>query len=1065
LDALTTLARPGGKFDAKALLGALKASQIHLDRLDKLGQIPTAHRADPALLAFAPAVEKLSNAQLAAVYQTFTSAEMELLQTALEREGQVNAKGSDARATALQLFTLQALVLKEVSNRVARGENMPGADALPTLSEQYGVKTTEVANHNHDITHANLRTLVEVGAQSATTREKTAGDMQSKLEARKLPELSARQMGDILRSAELTVNIDLDILIGENSAIAHPDRPMQNIFHLANQGVFPKGKEYLDQRNATERLLFPEMAGHDVNPDERPMYGALNVGRRELGAVPLTAGYGSAAIILKPEVAQRATYIAEDTFYSPVITMGSERREAFYKLLDQLVGDHFTKEFVGECRNPDSAQHQALEKWFDELATKPDSRTVEFDSIPGELRLTGEAKSVFTAHLIQVFGDKAATRTNMATFDNLEALIPNMETPTANSIAHAVQASTDGSRPRLHLSGIQYIEAQIQGPIVPSRDIAEIRINLDEIDESQHQALKNRMEIFTQTTGIRVNLIANFNRGKEVEALESVYAQNAVHNREHLDPTRIDDAVNRTDQDMSGSLMKLMQAEGSLRPMIPLLNGQTPLQGNALGKLIGKFHSAVEEARRNPGPHDNSEQELVNNAFKKAALPMLKLKGELLQKLETLHFDTPAQKTAFSNWVLSAGALRSPEELGIIHANAMRQAQALTELVNTHPTPSTGEVLQRMGEVTAQASTDLDHFMATLGQDVEFGADDKASELDRISFMSLALLQNAENPGDSLDRIRDLMTRPEQRQLAGQIDRVLQEPRIEQAPDFGKLNATHTLMELNVANLNRLTGHQYQAPTPFYGELSLLPPQTRTALQSVSPDLAQRIDTAHPPYPTFPTPTDPEKLPKTDTARREFLVKHLDVYMGHEQTFEKGTSVHGRGHIARAFVFANAMTNLLKEQGVEVDRNAVLCGIAGHDIGRRGGGTDAWEARSAEMTIGALREDYGPDGMGINYETAIADSIDAHRGQTLEALLLNAADSLDIGRTAKFDPEQFAFLHGKPGEVPTPEAQRVREQLAKEANLLQRLTNPLCMHRNVIITCRRMNFLQTRRKC
>jgi hypothetical protein len=45
------------------------------------------------------------------------------------------------------------------------------------------------------------------------------------------------------------------------------------------------------------------------------------------------------------------------------------------------------------------------------------------------------------------------------------------------------------------------------------------------------------------------------------------------------------------------------------------------------------------------------------------------------------------------------------------------------------------------------------------------------------------------------------------------------------------------------------------------------------------------------------------------------------------------------------------------------------------------------------------------------------------------------------------DPERFAFLHGGPGETPSPEARRMREQLAREADLLQRLTDPLCQAR------------------
>ena len=65
-------------------------------------------------------------------------------------------------------------------------------------------------------------------------------------------------------------------------------------------------------------------------------------------------------------------------------------------------------------------------------------------------------------------------------------------------------------------------------------------------------------------------------------------------------------------------------------------------------------------------------------------------------------------------------------------------------------------------------------------------------------------------------------------------------------------------------------------------------------------------------------------------------------------------------------------------------------------------------------------------------------------------MLLNAADSLDIGRTQEFDPDRFAFLHGKAGEVPSEKAQHIRRQLAVEADLLQRLTNPLCQYRQVM---------------
>ncbi len=115
-NAVKVLSSSTGPLDVKSLLESLKAAQTHADRLGKLGQLSEAQKGDSAWV-FAAAVESLSNTELAAAFEKFTSAEMDLLQTALIHEGETNPKAEDARKAAKQLFTLQALVLKEVSNR------------------------------------------------------------------------------------------------------------------------------------------------------------------------------------------------------------------------------------------------------------------------------------------------------------------------------------------------------------------------------------------------------------------------------------------------------------------------------------------------------------------------------------------------------------------------------------------------------------------------------------------------------------------------------------------------------------------------------------------------------------------------------------------------------------------------------------------------------------------------------------------------------------------------------------------------------------------------------------
>ena len=279
-DVLKTLAAPGS-LDAGKLLGLLKAQQTHLNRLDKLNQLTPAQKNDAdGLWMFTKEIENLSNAELSAIYQKFTSAEMDLLQTALIREGQINPKANDARMAASRLFDLQALILKEVSNRVSLSnlEDLRTANpedetlkddhiALPKkLSEQYGGAdgAATASTYGDDMTATNLGILVDVAARSATTRERTGVEEAQKLQKRGLDNVSPKELGDVLRSAEFTINMDPAILLGDNSIIANPNGHFKNIWHLADQGIKPQGDGYLAKRDGVEHTVFPEMSKHKL---------------------------------------------------------------------------------------------------------------------------------------------------------------------------------------------------------------------------------------------------------------------------------------------------------------------------------------------------------------------------------------------------------------------------------------------------------------------------------------------------------------------------------------------------------------------------------------------------------------------------------------------------------------------------------------------------------------------------------------------------------------------------------------------------------------------------------
>lgn len=105
-----------------------------------------------------------------------------------------------------------------------------------------------------------------------------------------------------------------------------------------------------------------------------------------------------------------------------------------------------------------------------------------------------------------------------------------------------------------------------------------------------------------------------------------------------------------------------------------------------------------------------------------------------------------------------------------------------------------------------------------------------------------------------------------------------------------------------------------------------------------------------------------------------------------------------------------------------------------------------------------MHERFGADTFGDDYEREFTAAIVGHASPTLESMLLNAADSLDIGRVTEFDFKYFPFLRGGEQEGPkalVPEYQNLRQALHEEADLLARMTDPLTQTRDL-----RMKLIQ-----
>lgn len=1092
-EVLRALTRPGGKLDANAILGNLMAARTQISRLANLGRL-AGPAGESTLRAFAPLVENMSNEELSAAYQCFMSAEMDLIQTALGHEGR--AGSANARAAASDLFDVQALILKEVSDRVTRGEGMPGADELRPLSRQFGPLSSAPADaqavppaageaqHEEHITHANLRTLVERGAQSATTRENMLEPFQSDMQARGLPpELSARAMGDIMRSAELTRNMSLGAIFTadlENSPLAPENdaRHMDTAFHLAERGQ--RGDDdntfYMKARNAVESSMFPELYTQGANPapaDAHPAYAALNLDLNPMGI----RAYGECVLVLRPEVAQRATYTADDSFYNmPISTDPQTRRPMLLALLaheEQTARAEnkppmLPESFYAEMADPSSARRQIFEKWCDSM-NRPEARS-ELLSITMPIELTDglnyDQKSYLDGMLLEVFIANEEIPRRMATHDSLETLLPGMATPTLGSLARA--AAQDGARGPVGLLGSRYIEAQIQGGIILSRDVAEIRIPASAC-RSLPAGWEEMADNFSSRTGIPITRIADDVRSEDAVMQRIADSNEASRDfaRAHFNRDSISRLADEIAEHPHQALADILSDNPFKTMPQAVRESLLELNGAALNKAMNKFHALVTQwteqpAIRPPGLGIDDESSLVTGAFQQIFSPLLEIKATLLTDMldenTGLRFDTQAQKANFTRWVMGSGALSLPEEMRMIHSASMDCAAALRELADKDPAPEAHAVLQSLIEVLQKHRPAIEQFLtAREQQGKEAGPDDRFAQISRMAFMGLSMLEHGEGGAESGTALANLLSRPEQRTLFGQATSLLNLI----ISDAVEKDNSGALSDLNVFTSelqNTLAARTNTdiSSIPFRGEYSLIPSATRDVLRPLAEGFINNLNRSHPAYQPFPAPAMPERLPQNDAQRRSFLVNAMlgsdGPYANFERTHEPDSATHGRGHIARTFIFASAFCNILDNQGVHADHNAVLMGISGHDMGRQGSGDDYWEKQSAELLTGSIAAAYGEEAAGETYNDAVQACIADPTSPTLERRLLNAADSLDVGRTKEFELDhRFCFLIA-PGAPASPqsEAQRLREQLAREADLLQRISDPLCMYRPAV---------------
>lgn len=1057
-EALRVLLRPG-PLDAARLLGFLKAGQTHLGRLAEAGELSQAQK-DDGTWVFTQAVRNLSNSELATAFQVFASAEMDLLQTALQREGEINREARDARKAAEQLFDLQALVLRESANRAAMAQLADMRAAAPNdaslaegavrvpraATEQYGSaggQEVPLDAHDRDLSAQSLGVLIETAASSATERERSAGGMAESLQRRSFDDVTVKQIGDVMRSKELTINMPLDTFLEKSSILNYPGQPIDTLWSLKERQIEPKSAGYQQKRDVVELVHFPELKHAQSKGRTRPVYGAVNFQESVYGAA--NALYGHVTIVLKPEVARRATFTVNDSFHTVALTVDRKRRENFFALFGGEAG--IPHELKVAVANPESPERKALEEWFDrmEQSCREGRRSSHELAVEGYIpkivrdqcnENLGEDQAII-ALVLKCFADPSATRKTTATHDNIESLLPHLGQANSGALAQAAKDRAAGRDAKLYLVGTAYLEAQIHGPVVPERDIAEIRINLagdplHELTPTQQQAARDRLEALSRQTGIRIVYVNTWTIDDTLatnDLSDKTKAINAAHHDNVAIDRRRDEYLADFEAKVAG-MVKKIRLEGLPEGM------DFVLRGKVLDRIRDAFLRKLQEYRTRESWQEDSAS-MVEDALDYVLRPIADEKLGLLKAAAKLEYENPQQKQAFVDMLLQAGGRITNAQVPLVHRQATAQAALLRTWAAAEPPPSAGDALAAFAGLPAAE-----------------GADPHLAAQAAIA----CLFADVPPPTPSaMQKLLGILDSAPLRGMTAQIETAsTAEHLVTAAADAGRAAALAVNLRSTAEAVARRINASTTEPRPCIVPLSAIQAPVRNAIRQIAPAFADALDAAHPAHPPFPAPANAAALPQNKAQRKQFLLGQMETYRDKELVSERGRSVHGRGHIIRAYIYATAFCNIMKEQGIAVDRNAVILGITGHDLGRGGLGHDRWEAQSAQMTNQAIRQAYGENTAGEAWEQEVADSIvgvEIHPegrpkrtipvSNTLEAQLLQSADSLDIGRTGEFDQYFFDFLRDKNGTV-HPEAQAIRDQLADEANLLQRLTNPLC---------------------
>ena len=457
--------------------------------------------------------------------------------------------------------------------------------------------------------------------------------------------------------------------------------------------------------------------------------------------------------------------------------------------------------------------------------------------------------------------------------------------------------------------------------------------------------------------------------------------------------------------------------------------------------------------------------EVKADVRKEVVVPFLRKRLDVLKKAGERPFADEILKGAYYGWAMSGKRIKSPEEANGVRECAENVASSLGSLLAAEKDFSLASFMAAYQDFARQldAACQAD---AKAHPDGEFGPDDRNGYIFRGVSIALAAIEQRYGRA-ALEKLCRVMSAREFTAVFAATGAATKFVSYAQSVSIDTFNGfVHMVFDRLSTKYGIGTGAHLSGDVEF----SQIPPDTRAMASIVNPGLFEELNVSHPFAPSsvvavaMPAPSNAAAAPQTLAERKRALFGALPAYGSHEKSFENGRNIHGRGHATRVFVFANVLGNIMRERGVNVDMGSLSISAAGHDMGRKGSGTDYWEKQSGQL-VENLAETTYPGAYGDDWKMQTNLNVSAGHGaqadaqRTVEGLLMKAADSLDYTRVDRLDPRRFHFLEKtlNVGGVHVMQDDALRKALMHEAELLTKATSPLAANREKITRLKTSN--------